>query len=47
MAQKIHVGCHGNICRSPAAEGVFCDLAPDIQTDSTATLHVSIRLKTE
>lgn len=29
--------CLGNICRSPAAEGVFRHLAPDAQTDSAGT----------
>jgi len=30
MAQKPLFVCLGNICRSPAAEGVFRDLVPDI-----------------
>lgn len=29
--------CLGNICRSPAAEGVFRTMAPDIVTDSAGT----------
>lgn len=29
--------CLGNICRSPAAEGVLRDLAPDMQIDSAGT----------
>lgn len=34
--------CLGNICRSPAAEGVFRDLCPQLETDSagTAGYHV-------
>jgi protein-tyrosine phosphatase len=34
--------CLGNICRSPAAEGVFCALCPEVETDSagTAGYHV-------
>ena len=37
MPQKILFVCLGNICRSPAAEGVFRDLAPEVQTDSAGT----------
>ncbi|QAX29034.1 low molecular weight protein-tyrosine-phosphatase [Leisingera sp. NJS204] len=29
--------CLGNICRSPAAEGVFRALCPDVETDSAGT----------
>ena len=29
--------CHGNICRSPAAEMVLRTLMPDAQVDSAAT----------
>lgn len=29
--------CLGNICRSPAAEGVFRSLAPEVVTDSAGT----------
>lgn len=29
--------CLGNICRSPAAEGVFRSMAPDMETDSAGT----------
>ncbi|WP_435139069.1 low molecular weight protein-tyrosine-phosphatase [Pseudopelagicola sp. nBUS_19] len=29
--------CLGNICRSPAAEGVFRVLAPNVETDSAGT----------
>lgn len=29
--------CLGNICRSPAAEGVFRHLAPDVTSDSAGT----------
>jgi protein-tyrosine phosphatase len=31
--------CLGNICRSPAAEGVVRTLAPEIETDSAGTGH--------
>ncbi|WP_371226236.1 low molecular weight protein-tyrosine-phosphatase [Roseovarius sp. 2305UL8-3] len=31
--------CLGNICRSPAAEGVFRALAPEADTDSAGTGH--------
>jgi len=34
---KILFACLGNICRSPAAEGVFRSLAPEIETDSAGT----------
>ena len=34
MAQKILFVCLGNICRSPAAEGVFRHLCPEAETDS-------------
>ncbi len=37
MPQRILFVCLGNICRSPAAEGVFRDLAPEVQTDSAGT----------
>lgn len=37
MAIKILFVCLGNICRSPAAEGVFRTLAPDVHTDSAGT----------
>lgn len=37
MASRILFVCLGNICRSPAAEGVFRALAPDIETDSCGT----------
>jgi len=37
MAQKILFVCLGNICRSPAAEGVFRAMAPTVQTDSAGT----------
>ncbi|WP_406649496.1 low molecular weight phosphotyrosine protein phosphatase [Aliisedimentitalea scapharcae] len=37
MAQKILFVCLGNICRSPAAEGVFRALCPTITTDSAGT----------
>ncbi|MCP4208454.1 MAG: low molecular weight phosphotyrosine protein phosphatase [Shimia sp.] len=29
--------CLGNICRSPSAEGVFRDMAPEVETDSAGT----------
>ncbi|MDF1669697.1 MAG: low molecular weight phosphotyrosine protein phosphatase [Roseovarius sp.] len=31
--------CLGNICRSPAAEGVFRHMAPDVISDSAGTGH--------
>ena len=37
MAQKILFVCLGNICRSPAAEGVFRALCPSLTTDSAGT----------
>ena len=37
MRMKILFVCLGNICRSPAAEGVFRGLAPDVETDSAGT----------
>ena len=37
MAQKILFVCLGNICRSPAAEGVFRHLCPEAATDSAGT----------
>ncbi|MHA6265120.1 low molecular weight protein-tyrosine-phosphatase [Arenibacterium sp. CAU 1754] len=37
MAIRILFVCLGNICRSPAAEGVFRTLAPEIETDSAGT----------
>lgn len=37
MATRILFVCLGNICRSPAAEGVFRALAPEIETDSCGT----------
>ena len=37
MAQKILFVCLGNICRSPAAEGVFRSLCPSLTTDSAGT----------
>lgn len=37
MAQKILFVCLGNICRSPAAEGVFRHLCPEAETDSAGT----------
>lgn len=37
MAQKILFVCLGNICRSPAAEGVFRAMAPEVETDSAGT----------
>ncbi|ATF17671.1 low molecular weight protein-tyrosine-phosphatase [Phaeobacter gallaeciensis] len=42
MAQNILFVCLGNICRSPAAEGVFRALCPEVATDSagTASYHV-------
>ena len=37
MAQKILFVCLGNICRSPAAEGVFRQMCPGVETDSAGT----------
>lgn len=37
MTTRILFVCLGNICRSPAAEGVFRDLAPEVKTDSAGT----------
>ncbi|MFB9148449.1 low molecular weight protein-tyrosine-phosphatase [Roseovarius ramblicola] len=37
MTSRILFVCLGNICRSPAAEGVFRALVPDAQTDSAGT----------
>ncbi|MEP2717448.1 low molecular weight protein-tyrosine-phosphatase [Pseudophaeobacter sp.] len=42
MPSRILFVCLGNICRSPAAEGVFRALCPEVETDSagTASYHV-------
>ncbi len=42
MTHRILFVCLGNICRSPAAEGVFRALMPGVSTDSagTASWHV-------
>ena len=37
MTHRILFVCLGNICRSPAAEGVFRALMPDAQCDSAGT----------
>lgn len=37
MTTRILFVCLGNICRSPAAQGVFRTLAPGIATDSCGT----------
>ena len=37
MSSKILFVCLGNICRSPAAEGVARQLMPGIATDSAGT----------
>ena len=37
MPTRILFVCLGNICRSPAAEGVFRALCPEVQTDSAGT----------
>ncbi|MCE8007999.1 low molecular weight protein-tyrosine-phosphatase [Aestuariivita sp.] len=37
MASRILFVCLGNICRSPAAEGVFRALRPDLGVDSAGT----------
>lgn len=34
---KVLFVCLGNICRSPAAEGVFREIAQDVETDSAGT----------
>lgn len=41
-ARRILFVCLGNICRSPAAEGMFRALCPGLETDSagTAAYHV-------
>jgi protein-tyrosine phosphatase len=39
IPMRILFVCLGNICRSPAAEGVFRTLAPAIETDSAGTGH--------
>ncbi|WP_297767621.1 low molecular weight protein-tyrosine-phosphatase [uncultured Roseovarius sp.] len=39
MTPRILFVCLGNICRSPAAEGVFRVIAPDVRTDSAGTGH--------
>jgi len=37
MTTRILFVCLGNICRSPAAQGVFRVLAPEVDTDSAGT----------
>lgn len=37
MTSRILFVCLGNICRSPAAEGIFRTLAPEVETDSCGT----------
>ena len=37
MTTRILFVCLGNICRSPAAEGVFRSMAPECQIDSAGT----------
>jgi protein-tyrosine phosphatase len=37
MTSRILFVCLGNICRSPAAEGVFRALVPEARTDSAGT----------
>ncbi|MCV6595579.1 MAG: low molecular weight phosphotyrosine protein phosphatase [Mangrovicoccus sp.] len=37
MASRILFVCLGNICRSPTADGVLRQLAPDLQVDSAGT----------
>lgn len=39
MTTRILFVCLGNICRSPAAEGVFRALAPQVDTDSAGTAN--------
>lgn len=39
MASRILFVCLGNICRSAAAEGVFRQIAPQVETDSAGTGH--------
>ncbi len=35
--QKILFVCLGNICRSPAAEALFREICPEVETDSAGT----------
>lgn len=37
MTSRILFVCLGNICRSPAAEGVFRHMSPEVKTDSAGT----------
>ena len=37
MPKKLLFVCLGNICRSPAAEGLVRDLCPEVETDSCGT----------
>ncbi|MBT8152620.1 low molecular weight phosphotyrosine protein phosphatase [Epibacterium ulvae] len=37
MPKRVLFVCLGNICRSPAAEGVFRSLCPQVSTDSAGT----------
>lgn len=37
MTSRILFVCLGNICRSPAAQGVFQHMAPHVETDSAGT----------
>lgn len=37
MPKRILFVCLGNICRSPAAEGLFKTIAPEVQSDSAGT----------
>ncbi|WP_164658204.1 low molecular weight protein-tyrosine-phosphatase [Tropicibacter sp. Alg240-R139] len=39
MSHRILFVCLGNICRSPAAEGVFRALMPGVATDSAGTAN--------
>lgn len=42
MTSRILFVCLGNICRSPAAEGVFRTLMPEAETDSCGTANYHI-----
>ncbi|MGR3614605.1 MAG: low molecular weight protein-tyrosine-phosphatase [Paracoccaceae bacterium] len=37
MPERVLFVCLGNICRSPAAEGVFRGICPTVETDSAGT----------
>ena len=39
---KILFVCHGNICRSPAAQMVLRNMMPEVQVDSAATTYEEV-----